>query len=392
VYVGDDGYYYVSVGGRLKRFKPVTCPECGTTDIEVVPYGKKREVRCPYCDKSFYFDSVVRCPVCGELLPPDVEVCTQCGTRLVGEELIAEESYLAPKEKIKVINIEHKLNSKFRKELESIAERDKALPPYESLKALAEAVLQRGVLRGAERYVELADGAVVFKKCGAVYRNGEFYRGEEKIDKETLGKECWRDELEEVMALYGLYRSHYSRLRLEGKGRRGKALVQAELPRGHNDEVDGFEKYLQLAECLNVDVQNACMAYARAVALKAYGEKPPKCAKARGVCGDNTSIRYALADIIAERGAPPVSTETKALLLLSFYVEQATTRCQDSDIQCKRRLASVRAAYSVMSQDREVYEKMVDMYTKMDRGVYMLASLVKSSVAAQGQVNSAMQV
>jgi len=384
VYVGNDGYYYISIGGRLKRYKPIVCPECGAADVEVVPYGRRREVRCPYCDKSFYFDSIAPCPVCGELLPPDAEACPQCGIHIIGEELITEESYLAPKERVKkVVNIEHELNSKFRKELESVADRDRELPPYNSLKALAEAVLQHGVKKGAEKYVELADGAVVFRECGIVYRGGEFYRGGEKVGREVLERECWRDEMEEVLAMYGIYRSHFSRLRLAGKGRKGKALVQMELPRGHNSEAGGYQALLQLAECLNVDVQNACRAYARSLALKIYGVEPPKCVKVKGACEDDEYVKYALADIIAERGPPPVSTEIKALLLLSLYVEQATTRCQDDDMQCKRRLASVRAAYSVMSQDRVVYEKMVELYNSMDKEVYRLAVLIKSSMAAQ---------
>jgi len=388
VYIGKDGYFYITVGGRLKRYKPVACPECGTTDVEVVPYEGKYEVRCPYCDKSFYYDAVTHCPVCGELLTPDATYCPNCGTQL-GDDVIAEESYLAPKEKAKVINIEHRLNSKYQKELKSLAERDHEVEPHKALKAFAEVILQRGLLKGAEKYVELVDGVVRFKDCGIEYRNGEFYRNGEKVEGEVIDKECWRDEIEEVMAMYGIYRSHLRRLRLEGKGRRGKALVQPDYPRGYQtDEIT--DARLKLAECLGVDEQIACSAYARAVALKVYGAQSPKCNGAKNACTNlDKIVKYALIELITEKGAPPVPPDVKALLLLSIYVEYATLRCEEGDAACKRRSKILQRAFEVMSQDREVYEKMVKLYQNVDRNVYSLALAVNSGIAVQNQVNSA---
>jgi len=387
--VGKDNYFYVTLGGRLRRYKPVACPECGATDVEVIPHGEKYEVRCPYCDKSFYFDAVVYCPVCGEPLAPDMNVCPQCGTKLSGEDVeIADESYLAPRERVKVVNINHELNSRYRKELSEIAKRDKEAKPHEALKTFAEVVLQRGLLKGVEKYVEIVDGVVKFKDCGIEYRNGEFYRNGEVVDGETVDRECWKDEMEEVLAMYGIYRSHLRRLRLEGKGMRGKALVQPDYPRGYREDVSTDAK-IKLAECLGVDEQDVCRAYARAIALKVFGVQPPKC-NASKVCDNlDEKVKYALIELIAERGPPPVPDDIKSLLLLSIYVEQATMQCEESDLSCKRRLKILKKAFEVMAQDKKVYEKMVEIYQNMDKSVYSLALLVKNSaVAVKHNVNS----
>jgi len=380
VYVGDDGYYYVLVGGRLARYKPLSCLKCGVADVETVRRAGRCEVRCPYCGETRYFDALPRCPACGELLPPNAAACPTCGAGLDAGGEYADESYREPKSRTlaKVVNLDHELNKRMRRHLENAAEREREAEPHAVLRALAEAALRRGVLRGAEAYLEVAGDAVRFRDCGVEFR-GSFYRNGERISDEEAGKLCWRDEWEFVASLYGIYRSHLRRLQLEGRGSRGKALVQQETLRGHRTEERGGTSALRLAECLGVDEQIACSVYAKMLALRAYGEKAVKCEAARDACeGLALRVRYKLAELVAERGPPPVPMPIRAALLLSFYAELATMECKEGDVQCLARRGLLKRAYDAMARDAEAYEKMADLYAKMDRTAYGLALLVKS--------------
>jgi len=384
MYVGDDGYYYALVGGRLARYKPLSCLRCGAADVETVRRADRCEVRCPYCGETRYFDALSRCPVCGELLPPSAAACPACGAGFDAGGEHADESYLEPKSRAlaKVVNLDHELNQRMRRHLENTAERERETEPHAVLRALAETALRRGVLRGAEAHLEVAGGAVRFRDCGVEFRGGSFYRGGKRISDEEVGRLCWRDELEFVASLYGVYRSHWRRLQLEGRGGRGKALVQQETLRGHRTEERGGASALRLAECLGVDEQVACSVYAKMLALRSYGEKTVECDAARDACeGLALMARYKLAELVAERGPPPVPAPIKAALLLSFYAEQAAMKCEEGDVQCLTRRELLRRAYEVMSQDAEVYGKMVNMYARMDRTAYGLALLIKSRMS-----------